>query len=200
VEAYSELTGEQYLYEKITINGTIEITSNLPFVKEESDLIFSNILYQNGLARVMIKPNVYNILRLNDAKSKDVPLIKCDQRTAPKIPNTYDLVTLEYHMTNPTVVKESENVIRTYADMGARIYGVESSGILLITDVAKHMDKLYQILLSLDVKPTAEILSRIKARENARLKSIENGNENRPHEEHKPSPEKDKKPEHPSHS
>jgi len=54
--------------------GSIEITPGLPFVKEGSDLIFSNILYQNGLARVMLRPGVYNILRLNDAKGKEVPL------------------------------------------------------------------------------------------------------------------------------
>ena len=196
VESYSELTGEQYLYEKESIKGAIEITGNLPFVKEESDLIFTNILYQNGLARVMIKSNVYNILRLNDAKSKDVPLIKCDQNTAPKIPNSYDLVTMQYRMTNPSVVKESENVIRTYADMGARIYGVETSGLLLITDVAKHMDKIYQILTSLDVKPTADTLARMKARESARLKAIESGSENRRHEDRPSMPGlgKDRKP------
>ena len=199
VEAYSVLTGEQYLYDNVT--ARIEITGNLPFEKEDSDLIFTNILYQNGLGRVMIKPNVYNIMRMNDPKSRDVPLIKCDQHTAPKLPNTYDLVTLEYHMTNTAVVKESENVIRTYADMGARIYGVETANLILITDVAKNMEKIYHILTSIDVKPTPELLARLKAKEAARIKAIENGGEYRRHDEHKPEPgdTKDKKPASPPH-
>jgi hypothetical protein len=175
VDAYSELTGEQYIYGPDVMEPKFNITDNLPFVKEDGELIFTNILYQNALSRVMIKPGVFNILRQNDAKGKALPVITCDQKTPPVLPNNYDLVTLEYKFTNGVMAKDAENVIRTYVDMGARIYGIEFPGIIYITDVAKQMPKAYGMLKDLDVKPTKEFLAHKKAWEDARLKEIANG-------------------------
>ena len=175
VNNYSELSGQQYIFDKDHSNLNTQMSENLPFVKEDAELIFTNILYENGMSRVPVKQNVYSIMRLNDAKGKDVPLIACSREKAPVLPNTYDLVTLAYQFTNQENVREAENVIRTYADMGARIYGVEGNGQLLLTDVAKHMSKLYQILVSLDVKPSPEVIAKRKAREEAQLKEIASG-------------------------
>jgi hypothetical protein len=191
VDAYSELTGDQFIYDK-DVNGTVIISDNLPFVKEDAELIFTNILYQNYLSRVLIKPGVYNILRSNDAKGKALPLITCDQNTPPKLPNTYDLVTLEYKFTNGIMAKGAENVIRTYVDMGARIYGIEYPGILYITDVAKQMPKAYAMLKELDVKPTKEYLEEKKKWDEARMKEVANGGGNRNGNNHKNGDDKKK--------
>lgn len=183
VENFSVLTGEQYLYTDIV--AKMSFTENLPFEKEDADLIFTSILNQNGLARVALKPNVYEILRQNDAKGKDLPHVECDQRNAPKLPDTYDLVIMEYQFTNPVLMREVENMIRTYSNMGTRIYGVESSGKMMIVEVAKDLNKIYRLLVSADIKPTATAMLKAKA-ENKDDRGGEHGN--------KPPKKDDKKP------
>ena len=190
MDAYSALTGEQYLFNKDILGAPVQITDNLPFTKDDAELIFTNILYESGLARVLIKPGVYNITRMNEAKGRDVQLIPCDQNTPPKLPNTYDLVTLQYRFTNGMMAKNSENVIRTYVDMGARIYGIEYPGMIYITEVAKHLNKAYAMLKDLDVKPTKEFLEKQKAWDAARLKEIANGGGKEHNDKRPPAPPK----------
>jgi len=195
IEAFSDLTGEQYLFQPDAVKGAVGFTNNIPFEKEDGDLIFTNVLYQNGRARVLLKPNVYEIMNISDAKGKDLPRVECDQRKAPVLPNTYDLLTLEYKFTNKGIAKDSENVIRTYAEMGARIYGVGVNDSILITDFARNLGKIYHMLVSLDAKPTPEYLAKQKAREAAQLKSIENGNAGgHPNQPDKPVKKEDHKP------
>ena len=191
IENYSALTGEQYLYANLV--AQMNFTDNLPFEKEDADLIFSNILYQNGLARVPVKPNVYEILRQNDAKSKNLLHFDCDQRNAPKLPDTYDLVIMEYQFANPVMVKEAENAVRSYSDMGSRIYGFEANGRLIIVESAKNLNKIYKLLVSFDVKPTAEYLAKMKAREAAWLKAKAENKDDRGAEHGKSAAKKDDK-------
>jgi len=188
IENVSALTGEQYVFDR-DVKGEMHFTDNLPFEKEDAELIFTTVLFQNGVARVPMKPGVYQILRINDAKGKDLPYYTCDQRNPPKLPNTYDLVTMEYKFTNPAMAKESENVIRTYSDMGARIYGVESNGTLIIVEVAKNLNKIYRMLVSLDIKPSTEYLGKMKAREAAWLKAKAEGKDDHG-PRHDPAPPK----------
>jgi type II secretory pathway component GspD/PulD (secretin) len=179
MDAVSELTGARYLAGKDIGDAAMDFSSNFSFSKEDADLIFTSILDQNGLARLRLKDGTYLILRQNDAKGKDVPLIQSDYHTAPALPDTYDLVTLQYKFRNAGISKDAENVIRTYANMGARIYGADSADLLFITDSARGVRKAYEILRSLDVKPTAEYQAKRKAWENARLKAAENGESSR---------------------
>ncbi|NDG85200.1 MAG: type II secretion system protein GspD [Proteobacteria bacterium] len=48
--------------------------------------------------------------------------------------------------------KELENVIRTYANMGARIYGFEQTNTLIITDTGSNIDKIAKMIQFLDVE------------------------------------------------
>lgn len=170
IENVSALTGDQYIYDN-DIRGSTQFTAHLPFEKEGADLYFTNALYRNGLARVPVRPHVYEILRVNDAKGKALPLVTCDQKTEPPLPDTYDLVTMEYKFTHKGVAKDAENVTRTYAEMGARIYGIEVSDKILVTEYSKNLKKIYRLLTSLDVQPTPEYLARKRAREAARTEA-----------------------------
>jgi type II secretory pathway component GspD/PulD (secretin) len=156
VETMSQLTNQRYVLAPDLSEAKMSFSSNFTVANEDAELVFTTLLDQNGLSRLRLKDGTFLILRSNDAKGKDVPLFKGDLKNAPELPDTYDLVTLEYHFANPEMAKPAENVIRTYANMGARIYGADIAGILFITDTARGVRKTYQLLKSLDVKPAAK--------------------------------------------
>jgi general secretion pathway protein D len=85
-------------------------------------------------------------MRQNDAKGKNVRVY-----SSSKAPNTDALVTKIFKIKYISA-KELENVIRTYANMGARIYGFEQTNTLIITDTGSNIDKIAKMIQFLDVE------------------------------------------------
>ena len=156
IQAMTEISGQKYLYSRDVGEVKVAFSRNFPFSSEEADLVFTMVLEQSGLSRIRVKDGAFLVLRANDAKGKDLPLLKADQKNAPDLPETYDLVTLEYRFSYPELGAEAENVVRTHCNVGARITRVDRSGVIFITDSAKALKRVYQMLQSLDVKPRGQ--------------------------------------------
>ena len=163
VKAVSELTGDKYIFDAESIKGKGNATANLELNRENAVNLFSNLLHMNGYSRVPTgEPDTFRIMRENDAKGTAVPSFTSTLTQPPKLPNNWDIVRLEYKMTHPEGVRHLENVMRTYAPMGARIYGDELNGTILISASALELKGLYPMLQSNDQKVSAEVLKRWK--------------------------------------
>jgi hypothetical protein len=153
IKVVSQLTQETYLSSKENLKCEYSATDNLELNAENADLLLSGILNQCGLSRVPFgAPKMYRIERTNEAKGMNVPSYPCSYDVAPNIPNTWDIVRMEYKMAHPESVKHLENLVRTYANMGARIYGYEADGTLVITETGIALKELYAFIKARDVK------------------------------------------------
>jgi general secretion pathway protein D len=139
-----KLTGKNFILDK-EVKGRVSIISNSPITVSDAWRAFLTSLDMNGLA-IVPTGKYLRIMRQNDAKSKNVRLYS--NRRAP---NTDALVTKIFKIKYISA-KELENVIRTYANMGARIYGFEQTNTLIITDTGSNIDKIAKMIAFLDVE------------------------------------------------
>ncbi|MBS1958689.1 MAG: type II secretion system secretin GspD [Bdellovibrionales bacterium] len=138
------LTGKNFLLDK-DVKGRVSIISNSPITVSDAWRAFLTTLDMNGLALVPTGKYL-RIMRQNDAKGKNVRLYSHS-----RAPNTDALVTKIFKIKYISA-KELENVIRTYANMGARIYGFEQTNTLIITDTGSNIDKIAKMISFLDVE------------------------------------------------
>ena len=138
------LTGKNFILDK-EVKGRVTIISNAPITVSDAWKAFLTTLDINGLA-IVPSGKFLRIMRQNDAKGKNVRLY-----SSTRAPNTDALVTKIFKIKYISA-KELENVIRTYANMGARIYGFEQTNTLIITDTGSNIDKIAKMIAFLDVE------------------------------------------------
>jgi general secretion pathway protein D len=138
------LTGKNFILDK-DVKGRVSVISNSPITVSDAWRAFLTSLDMNGLA-IVPTGKYLRIMRQNDAKGKNVRLY-----SNTKAPNTDALVTKIFKIKFISA-KELENVIRTYANMGARIYGFEQTNTLIITDTGSNIDKIAKMIQFLDVE------------------------------------------------
>ncbi len=138
------LTGKNFILDK-EVKGNVSIISNSPITVSDAWRAFLTSLDMNGLA-IVPTGKYLRIMRQNDAKGKNVRLY-----SSTRAPNTDALVTKIFKIKYISA-KELENVIRTYANMGARIYGFEQTNTLIITDTGSNIDKIAKMIAFLDVE------------------------------------------------
>ena len=156
-----ELLGQKYIYDMETMKGKIQATPNLELTKENAEVIFTDMLNLAGYSRVPLsEPNTFQISRQRDARDLSIPLFKGDQKHTPELPNTWDLVTLEYKATNAEVVEQIARTARSFMPANSRIIPSDINGTLLVTDTGPNLKKLYEIIKDLDQKPSAEMKKR----------------------------------------
>jgi general secretion pathway protein D len=138
------LTGKNFILDK-EVKGRVSVISNSPITVSDAWRAFLTSLDMNGLA-IVPTGKYLRIMRQNDAKGKNVRLY-----SSTRAPNTDALVTKIFKIKYISA-KELENVIRTYANMGARIYGFEQTNTLIITDTGSNIDKIAKMIAFLDVE------------------------------------------------
>lgn len=172
-----ELLGQNYIYSSDT-KGKVEATSNLDINKDNAELLFTTMLHEQGWTRVPLKEaNTFQIMRQRDARDSAIPYIKASKGNEPDLPNNWDMMTIEYKATNPDSVEAIARTSRAFMPANSRIIPEELSGSLLITDSAANLKKLYEIIKSMDQKPTAELKKRWEDRRKEHM-----GLENKKHD------------------
>ena len=139
-----KLTGKNFILDK-EVKGKATIISNSPITVSDAWRAFLTTLDMNGMA-IVPTGKYLRIMRQNDAKGKNVRLY-----SGSRAPNTDALVTKIFKIKYISA-KELENVIRTYANMGARIYGFEQTNTLIITDTGSNIEKIARMIAFLDVE------------------------------------------------
>jgi general secretion pathway protein D len=138
------LTGKNFILDK-DVKGRVSIISNSPITVSDAWRAFLTSLDMNGLALVPTGKYL-RIMRQNDAKGKNIRLY-----SNTRAPNTDALVTKIFKIKYISA-KELESVIRTYANMGARIYGFEQTNTIIITDTGSVIEKVAKMIQFLDVE------------------------------------------------
>jgi len=152
-----ELLGQKYIFSTET-HGRMDATANLEINKDNAELLFTTMLNENGFTRVPLnEPNTFQIMRQRDARDSAIPLLKADKSHEPKLPNNWDMMTLEYKATNNDVVEHIARSSRAFMPANSRIIPDEVGGNVIITDSAANLKKIYELIKGMDMKPTVEL-------------------------------------------
>ena len=142
-KSVGDILGQKYVFDA-DIKGAIKSTPNLELTKDNAEVLFTNALSMNGYSRVPLAvPNTYQIMRQKDARDAAIPFVTSDAKTAPALPNTWDLYTMTYKATHAQAVDEIARMARSFMPPNSRIIGQELSGELLVTDTAPNLKKIY---------------------------------------------------------
>ncbi len=164
-KAVSRLTGQSYIFDA-EVKGKIFATEQLELTAENAEVLFTKALDFSNYARVLVSQNggkpVYQIMRQRDARDSALPIITADSKTAPVLPDTWDLVTMSYQAAHPEGVEYLARTSRSFMPANSRIIPMETSGRLLITDSVANLRKIYEIIRSNDVKISPEVLKEWK--------------------------------------
>lgn len=163
-KAVSRLTGQSYIFDA-DVKGKIFATDSLELTAENAEALFTKALDFANFARVPVfqsGKNVYQIMRQRDARDSALPIVTADSKTAPALPDTWDLMTMSYQAANPEGVEHLARSARSFMPANSRIIPMETSGKLLITDSSANLRKIYEILRTNDVKISAELLQEWK--------------------------------------
>ncbi len=155
-KAVSELTGQKYIFES-TLKENMVATKNLDFTAENAEILFTYALNASGYSRMKLTDGTFSILRQRDARDQAIPYVKCDNHTAPVLPDTWDLYTMKYQATNAEIVEHVARNSRSFMPANSRIIPDVLTGSVLITDTAPNLKKLYTIIREMDVKVTPAI-------------------------------------------
>jgi general secretion pathway protein D len=155
-KAVGELLGQSYVYDA-DLKGLVKATPGLQLTRENAELLFTNALDMENYARVPLGAGVFRIMRQRDARDSAIPTVVGDKQHAPAFPDTWDLMTFSYKATNPESVEAIARMVRSFMPANARIASIEMSGMLVVTDTAPNLKKLYEMIRANDLKPTAEV-------------------------------------------
>ena len=159
-KAVGELLGQKYIFDG-EVKGAIKATPNLELTKENAEVLFTNALNMNGFSRVpLAAKNTYQIMKQRDARDAAIPFAISDAKTAPTLPDTWDLYTMTYKASHPETVDQIARLTRSFMPANSRIVSAEWSGELMITDTAPNLKKIYELIKTNDVKPSAEMLKK----------------------------------------
>ena len=155
------LLGQKYLLDH-DLRASMNATPNLEFTKENAELLFTTMLNAEGLTRVPLptEAHLYQIMRQRDARDSAIPIYSGDQTSAPDLPNTFDLITFKYKASHPEALEYIARNARSFMPANARIIPDELSGVLLVSDNAINIKKLYTLIHEMDRSPTPEMKAR----------------------------------------
>lgn len=161
--------GQKYIISN-DVKGSIKVVGEIDIDRSNYEYLFSKMLYENNYTRVPSEiKDTFQIVGRQDAKNMQLPTYNCDDRHAPTMPNTFDLVTMKYKAKNPDSVKVISRILRNFIPPSSQIVSTDLSGMLMVTDSAIHLKNMYQMIVENDLKPTAE--QKKKWEENAKIKS-----------------------------
>lgn len=162
----SELLGQKYLFDT-DIKGQIASTPNVDIQRDNAEALFTEMLNTNGLMRVPApgQANTWLIMRQRDGRDSGLPTISCDSQYPPRLPETWDWMTMQYKTPNVESIEPIARMIRSFLPANARIITAELSGSLLITANAVDLKRVYALIKENDRKLTPELKKLIEERE-----------------------------------
>lgn len=167
-KSVAALLGQKYLSDG-DLKGKIDTAGDLELTQTNAENLFTQALHLNGYTRVPTgESRTYVILRQRDARDSNLPVVEADARNEPRIPRTWDLMTLKYKAANPEAVEAIAKLTRSFLPANARIAPAELSGRLIVTAAAMDLARIYELIRENDQKPTAEMKRRWADREKSR--------------------------------
>ncbi|MEK7689502.1 MAG: hypothetical protein AAB425_00620 [Bdellovibrionota bacterium] len=161
------ITQQKYVFDG-DLKGSFLSTPNLELTAANAERIFSLALHSNGFTRVPTgEKDVFWIARQRDARDGAVPIYEADEKSPPKLPETWDLITLRYKATNPEALELFARMLRNFVSAHARVLSNVLSKSIWITDSAPNVRKVYEMLKVMDVKPSPELKAQWAASEKA---------------------------------
>jgi hypothetical protein len=171
--AVATLTGTKLVFDPEILKGAIGATENFELTKENADVVFTQMLDQNGLTRVPIADaNAYTILRQRNARDSALPRFDADAKTTPEIPKTWDLGTLRYRLAHPELAETIARTLRSFLPATSRVIPEELSGHLIVVASFPILANVLNLAQSMDVKAPRPREAERRARANRRTDNV----------------------------
>lgn len=156
-DAMFELTGQRYVWNESAEKEKLRMSPETELTKVNADLVFTALLDQVGMARLPVGDGkTYRIMRSNERKELEMPIVDASAEKEPELPKTWDWVTMRYHTKTKELPSLIEQSYRLHVPREARMQADMNSGYLLIAGPAPMVRHMYGIVKGADNPLTSE--------------------------------------------
>jgi len=154
-----DLEGQRYLWDtKVEEDRDAKIFTppSVEMNKENADLIFTALLEQVGLARAPVGDGkTFRLVRGALRKEMEVPTVDVSYDKAPLLPNTWDWMSMRYHLKSAETAATIESSYRLHLPRESRMQADVNSGFLIITGNIPLLRQMYETIRAADKPLTA---------------------------------------------
>lgn len=164
LDSQAAITGQRYLGTDKVKGKEVRIPADFPLTKNGSEIFLTNFLVANGLMRVPTgEVNVFFIDELRNAVQAPIPSFEASVSQAPALPETFDIVTLNYKAMDRERCRYIQRFIVNMVPRFGSALCFEDTGHIIIVDTARNLKRIYDFMKAFDVKPLPEKASVEKA-------------------------------------
>lgn len=157
LDSQAAITGQRYLGSDKVKGKEVRIPADFPLTKNGSEIFLTHFLVANGLMRVPTgEVNVYFIDELRNAAQAPIPSFEASASQAPSLPETFDMVTLNYKAMDRERCRYIQRFIVNMVPRFGRADCFEDTGHIVIVDTARNLKRIYDFMKAFDVKPLPE--------------------------------------------
>lgn len=157
LDSQAAITGQRYISSTRLKDKEVRIPADFPLTKNGSEIFLTNFLVGNGLMRVPTgEANVFYIEELRNAAQAPIPSFDASVSQAPALPDTFDVVTLNYKAIDRERCRFIQRFIVSMVPRFGRADCFEDTGNILVIDTARNLKRIYDLVKSFDVKPLPE--------------------------------------------
>jgi hypothetical protein len=167
-----EITGQRYVWDATIDNNKLVMVPGMEITKENSEVVFTALLDQVGLARAPIGDGKsFRIVRSSLRKEMELPVIVANADSKPEFSNTWDWVTMRYKTKSRDLAVAIEKAYRLHVPREARLHADYIAGILIVSATTPVVRQMFDTIKAADVPMTPEIKRHLEAQEKRGLKA-----------------------------
>jgi len=145
------LTDKQIIFDQ-DVKGVVHFSKNLKITKENSEIIFSDLLSMVGLAKIHLKDNIWKIINARDIRYTPTKLI---DGYVDEIPDNSDYIQAIFQLKNKDYTGQIVRNFRPFMSRYGRILDIKRSNSIIITDSGVNIKRLKKLIKILDVPQAA---------------------------------------------
>lgn len=149
-EKISAKTKKKYVWGgDLKSSGRFEIDIS----KSNGEELYSHMLATSGYTRIAISSDTYEIINARDIRYREVPIVMASKNKKPTFREGNDHYMMKYKLVSNKVPASSiARNFRPFMSRYGRIIDIAHSGTVIISDRAKNLKRLYQLLGELDIE------------------------------------------------
>ncbi len=165
----NDLFSQSYVWDGNVDGLKFPSSPEIELTKQNGELVFTALLDQNGLARAPVGDGkTFRIVKSVSRREMETPIFPASFDHEPKLPETWDIVTMHYKLKSAETAGYIEQMYRLNLPRESRMQADNNSGNLFVTAPAPTVRHMYKMIKAADQPLTAAAKEQMRAHEKTR--------------------------------
>lgn len=169
----NELFSQNYVWDSSLDGLKFPSGNEIELTKQTGEITFTALLDQNSLSRAPVGDGKnFRIVKSAHRKEMETPKFDASFDVEPKLPETWDMVTLCYKTKSPEVAPYIEQMYRLHLPRESRMQADENTSSIIITAPAPTVRHMYKMIKDADQPLTPAMKEKMRKWEEMRREEV----------------------------